>query len=40
MMLRAPAVWACDRLDRRDLLDAVRDDEDPTVRDELQAVAW
>jgi epoxyqueuosine reductase len=38
-MLRAHAVWAAVRLDRRDLLAAVADDADPLVRDELAAAA-
>jgi epoxyqueuosine reductase len=38
-MLRAHAVWAARRLERDDLLAAVRDDDDPLVRAELDAPA-
>jgi epoxyqueuosine reductase len=38
-MLRAHAVWAAARLGAPDLLAAVLDDTDPSVRDELAAVA-
>jgi epoxyqueuosine reductase len=38
-MVRAHAVWAAARLDRRDLLVAVRDDPDPAVRTEIDLVS-
>lgn len=38
-LLRAHAVWAARRLGRHDLVDAVADDDDPLVRDELAASA-
>ncbi len=37
-LVRAHAVWAAARLGRTDLLDAVADDRDPWVRDELARV--
>ena len=37
-LLRAHAVWAAARLGRTDLLDAVADDRDPRVREELARV--
>ena len=37
-LVRAHAVWAAARLGRTDLLDAVADDPDPRVREELARV--
>lgn len=37
-LVRAHAVWACDRLDRRDLLEVVAGDDDPLVAAELARV--